>query len=97
MVTELAYLVIKPGEESAFESKVSEAKPHFLAAKGCHGVTLQRCVERPNEYRLFVKWETVENHMVDFRESPGFAQWRALVGPHFAQAPVVEHIQDVPL
>jgi hypothetical protein len=28
---------------------------------------------------------------VDFRGSPLFAQWRAIVGPFFAQPPQVEH------
>lgn len=95
MVTEIAHLVIKAGEEAAFEKKVALAKPHFMAAKGCHGVKLVRSVEAPDQYQLMVEWETVEAHMVDFRESDGFQQWRALAGPHFAQAPTVEHVQTI--
>ena len=34
---------------------------------------------------------TMENHTVDFRESPAFQEWRALVGPYFAVPPAVEH------
>jgi hypothetical protein len=30
---------------------------------------------------------------VDFRQSAAFTQWRALVGPFFASAPVVEHFE----
>ncbi len=36
-------------------------------------------------------WDTVENHTVDFRGSPAFQDWRAIVGPYFASPPVVEH------
>jgi hypothetical protein len=36
-------------------------------------------------------WDTLEDHMVGFRESPAFAEWRALLGPHFAGPPAVEH------
>jgi hypothetical protein len=32
---------------------------------------------------------------VGFRQSPQFTQWRALLGPFFAAAPVVEHYQAV--
>jgi hypothetical protein len=32
---------------------------------------------------------------VDFRQGPLFAQWRAIVGPYFAQPPVVEHFKPV--
>jgi heme-degrading monooxygenase HmoA len=95
MVTEIAHLVIKPGEELDFEKKVALAKPYFLSAKGCHGVRLTRGIEQPNQYQLLVEWETVENHMVDFRQSEGFQQWRALASPHFAQAPEVEHVENV--
>jgi hypothetical protein len=28
---------------------------------------------------------------VGFRQGPLFAQWRAIIGPFFAQPPVVEH------
>lgn len=95
MVTEIAHLVIKAGEEGEFEAKVALAKPHFLAAKGCQGMRLVRCIEEPLQYQLMVDWETVEAHMVDFRESDGFEQWRSLVGPHFAQAPTVEHVKNI--
>jgi heme-degrading monooxygenase HmoA len=97
MVTEIAHLVIKTGEESDFEAKVALAKPYFLAAKGCHGIRLVRCIEHPNQYQLVVEWATVQAHMVDFRESEGFQQWRALASPHFAQAPEVEHVENVPI
>jgi hypothetical protein len=29
--------------------------------------------------------------MVGFRESAAFTEWRALLGPHFAGPPAVEH------
>jgi len=36
-------------------------------------------------------WDTLENHTVDFRNSPAFGEWRAIVGPHFAVPPQIEH------
>jgi hypothetical protein len=36
-------------------------------------------------------WDALEDHMVGFRQSPAFAEWRAIVGPFFAEAPQVEH------
>ncbi len=42
-----------------------------------------------------VKWETLENHTVDFRGSENFAEWRGLVGQYFASPPEVEHTQTV--
>ena len=72
------------------------AKTHdFKRAKGCKAMTLQKSHENPSRYRLFVQWETVENHTVDFRGSADFQEWRKLVGHCFASPPEVEHVKEV--
>jgi heme-degrading monooxygenase HmoA len=95
MVLEIAQIDVKPGMENEFEAGVREAAPLFRRAKGCKGMELQRSVERPTRYRLFVTWETVESHTVDFRGSADFQEWRKLVGRCFAQPPEVEHTNQV--
>src|SRR6516162_6966598 len=95
MFLEIAQIDVKPGTENDFEAGVNSAKPIFKRAKGCKSMTLQRSVEKPGRYRLFVQWETLENHTVDFRGSPDFAEWRKLVGHCFASPPEVEHVQEV--
>ncbi|WP_020206085.1 antibiotic biosynthesis monooxygenase [Cupriavidus sp. WS] len=92
MILEIAQFQIKAGSESAFEAAVAKAAPLFRRARGCHGLRLLRSIENPSRFTLEVKWETVENHMVDFRESDDFAEWRKLVGEHFASAPDVGHV-----
>jgi len=91
MVLEIAQIDIKPGLEAEFEAGVKKAAPIFKRARGCQGMELQRSVEKPQRYRLFVKWDTVENHTGDFRGSEDFQEWRKLVGHCFAAAPEVEH------
>ncbi len=95
MITEIAQIDIKPGMEAEFEAGVTKAAPLFQRAKGCHGMELQRSIEKPTRYRLFVKWATVENHTVDFRGSPDFQEWRKLVAHCFASPPEVEHVTQV--
>jgi quinol monooxygenase YgiN len=95
MILEIAEIEVKPGEEDAFEEGVRKAIPLFLRARGCHGVDLHRTVEAPNRYKLIVTWETVEDHMVHFRNSADFQEWRRLVGPHFAAPPQVVHTRSV--
>src|SRR3546814_7404474 len=91
MITEIARIEVTPGSEAAFEAAVAEVAPLLEAAKGCHGFQLQRGIERPSHYLLLVLWDSVEDHIVTFRGSPGFARWRELVGPYFAATPDVEH------
>jgi heme-degrading monooxygenase HmoA len=95
MITEIAQIEIKPGMEAEFEAGVGKAAPVFKRAKGCRGMELQRSHEKPQRYRLFVKWDTLENHTVDFRGSPDFQEWRKLVGHCFASPPEVEHASFV--
>jgi heme-degrading monooxygenase HmoA len=95
MIMEIAQIDVKPGHEADFEAGVAKAAPLFLRAKGCAGLELQKSIEKPSRYRLFVRWLTVENHTVDFRESADFQEWRKLVGPYFDGTPSVEHTELV--
>jgi heme-degrading monooxygenase HmoA len=91
MILEIAQIDVKPGLETEFEAGVVRAAPLFQRAKGCHGLELQRSVEKPSRYRLFVRWETLEDHTVAFRGSQDFQEWRRLVGHCFERPPEVEH------
>jgi heme-degrading monooxygenase HmoA len=91
MVTEIAQIDVKPGLEAEFEAGVAKAAPLFQRAKGCRALELQRSVEKPSRYRLFVQWETVEDHTVAFRGSDDFQEWRRLVAHCFERPPEVEH------
>ena len=95
MILEIAQIDVKPGMEDEFEAGVKKAAPIFKRATGCLGLTLQRSHEKPQRYRLFVQWATLENHVKDFRESADFPEWRACVAHCFAAPPEVEHVTEV--
>ena len=93
MVLEIAYVSILPGQEEAFEAALATAVDTVLSqAHGCIEFTgVGWGVERPDVYCFTIAWETLEDHTEGFRGSDLFAQWRELIGPHFAAAPTVEH------
>lgn len=91
MITEVALIEIKPGQESEFEQVFPRAEQIISQAGGYLSHTLQRCIETPNRYLLLVQWTDVEAHTIGFRQSELFTKWRSIIGPFFAQAPVVEH------
>ena len=95
MIFEIAEIRVTPGHERDFEAAVRQATPLFQRAAGCGGLELQRVIEVAGKYRLVVKWETVDHHMVQFRGSPDFQEWRRLVGGHLAAPPAVEHAETV--
>ena len=95
MILEVAVFAIQPAQTAQFESAFTEARKLISAMPGFVSHQLQRCVETDGRYLLLVQWLTVEHHMVGFRGSPQFQQWRALLGPFFAAPPAVEHYQAV--
>ena len=93
MIIEVAEVKIKPGTNAAFEEAVAKATVVFRQAKGCMGLHLQKCVEEPERYQAIIRWETLEDHTIGFREDPLFQEWRGLVGPYFAEPPQVLHYE----
>lgn len=92
MILETALIDIKPGLEAEFETAINQAKELVLSrAAGFEVFQLRRGIERPGTYLLTIGWRALEDHTIGFRESELFTQWRALIGPYFAQAPHVEH------
>ena len=92
MILELADIRIHPGQQAAFDEAIQHGVREVISkAKGYQGYKVNKGIENPERYILQIFWDTLENHTVDFRQSPAFADWRAIVGPFFAAAPVVEH------
>jgi len=48
-------------------------------------------MEKENRYILLVKWETLEDHTVGFRESDEYQEWKALLHHFYDPFPLVEH------
>ncbi len=94
MILELADIRIHPGQQAAFDVAIQRGVNEVISkAKGFQGYKVNKGMESPERYILQIFWETLENHTVDFRQSPAFADWRAIVGPFFAGPPAVEHFE----
>lgn len=92
MILELADLRIQPGKQADFDIAIQRGIDQVISkAKGFNGYKINRGIESPERYVLMIFWETLENHTVDFRESPAFQEWRSIVGSYFTSPPVVEH------
>ncbi|MDR6208250.1 antibiotic biosynthesis monooxygenase family protein [Paraburkholderia graminis] len=91
MVQEMAHIEIVPGKYAEFEAAVTQAIPLFNRAAGCAEVKLHRIIEQPDRYVLVVRWNSLEDHTVRFRQSEDFQEWRRLVSPYFKTPPEVVH------
>lgn len=92
MILEVADLRIHPGRQAEFDAAIVRGVTEVVAkSPGFCGYRINKGVESPERYVLMIYWQTLENHTVDFRQSPAFLAWRDIVGPFFAAPPAVEH------
>ena len=92
MILELADIRIAPGQQAAFDEAIARGVATVASkAQGFRGYSVHKGIESPERYVLQIWWDTLEDHTVGFRQSPAFAEWRAIVGPFFAAPPAVEH------
>ncbi|MBI2684501.1 MAG: antibiotic biosynthesis monooxygenase [Actinobacteria bacterium] len=94
-VTEIAIFEIAEGHEEAFITAYHEARSILLESPGCRDARMTRGIESPSRFILIAEWESVEAHEVGFRGTDRFHHWRALIGPHFAGSPQVEHFATI--
>ena len=94
-VLEVAILQVIPGEEAAFEAVFVEAQRIIANMEGYRGHELQRCLEQTNQYLLLVRWRSLEDHTVGFRESAEYQRWKALLHHFYDPFPTVLHYRSI--
>ena len=97
MILEIAQLQVKPEQSADFEAAFAQAQHIIAAMPGYLGHELQRCVEQAGHYMLLVRWRTLDDHQVGFRQSAQYQEWRALLHHFYDPFPTVLHYEQVAL
>ncbi|MDF2858435.1 MAG: antibiotic biosynthesis monooxygenase [Neobacillus sp.] len=97
MILEAAMLQVKPGMERDFEETFTKASDIISAMNGYLSHELQRCMEVEGKYLLLVKWESLEDHTIGFRQSSEYQEWKKLLHHFYHPFPTVEHFEKVNL
>lgn len=95
MILEVALLDVKTDQTAAFEAAFVQASPLIASMRGYISHELQRCLETPNRYVLLVRWETLEDHTLGFRQSAEYQEWKRLLHHFYDPFPTVEHYEMV--
>ncbi len=95
MILEIANLTLHPGQSPAFEVAFAQAQRIIASMPGYLGHELQHCIEHPNQYVLLVRWQTLADHEVGFRQSPQYQDWKALLHHFYVPTPSVLHYERV--
>ncbi len=93
MILEVAILDVKPDFSAEFEAAFKTASAIISARSGYISHELHRCLETANRYILLVRWQTLEDHTVGFRQSPEYQQWRSLLHHFYEPFPTVQHYE----
>ncbi|WP_173918675.1 antibiotic biosynthesis monooxygenase [Halobacillus sp. Marseille-Q1614] len=97
MILEAAMLQVKPGLEEEYEKAFREASKIISSMKGYKSHELQQCMEVKGKYLLLVKWETLEDHTVGFRQSKEYQEWKRQLHHFYEPFPTVEHFERISL
>jgi heme-degrading monooxygenase HmoA len=95
MILEVAVLDVKPGMTAEFEVAFSTASNIIAGMPGYISHELQRCMENTNRYLLLVRWQTLEDHTIGFRQSAEYEEWRSLLHHFYDPFPTVEYYELV--
>jgi heme-degrading monooxygenase HmoA len=95
MILEVAIMTIKPDRISEFEAVFPKAAAISASTPGYISHELQRCVETKGKYFYMIRWESIEAHLVNFRESPRREAFRNLLAGFWAEPNFTEHFEAV--
>ena len=94
MILEVALIDVTTGAEAAFADAFRQGRALVADTPGFQSLRMTQGIETPTRFVLLVEWDSVAAHQL-FRDSDRFGQWRALIGPHLAGPPHVEHFTDL--
>jgi heme-degrading monooxygenase HmoA len=95
MITEIAILKIKDQQDKEFEANFIKAEKIISKMKGYINHELLKCIEADNQYLLIVRWETLEDHTIGFRNSEEYLEWKKLLHHFYDPFPTVEHYSEI--
>jgi heme-degrading monooxygenase HmoA len=95
MVLEVSIMQIKLDKIAEFEKVFPRAAAISASVEGYISHEMVRCVETPGRYHYMIRWESIEAHEVNFRQSPKRAEFRALLSEFREEGGVAEHFVPI--
>jgi heme-degrading monooxygenase HmoA len=93
VILEVGILNVKADQGRDFEAAFKQALPIIQASPGFVSHELNKCIETPDQYLLLVRWQTLEDHTVGFRQSEPYQEWKRLLHRFYDPFPMIEHYE----
>ena len=84
MILEAVTMNIKPELMSRFETVFPQAAALCASTPGYISYELQRCVETKGKYLFLIRWENIDAHLINYKQSPRRAQFHKLMDEFYA-------------
>jgi heme-degrading monooxygenase HmoA len=94
VIVEHAILDIIEDKSEAFETALAEAVPLISQTPGFISLEVLPCIEIAGRYLLLVKWRSIEDHTIGFRQSERYQEWRKLLHHFYSPFPEVLHFES---
>jgi heme-degrading monooxygenase HmoA len=95
MISEIAVLNIRREKSMLFDQAFEKARVFIRLIEGYITQELQKCLELKNKYLVLVRWETLQNHGIGFRQSEGYDSRKIVLYGFYDPIPVAEHYKKV--
>ena|SRR5271167_413004 len=95
MILETAVLSVRAGQAGEFERTFAVAQRIIASMPGYVSHELGRCIERPDEFLLMVRWTSLAAHEIGFRQSQEYQTWKRLLHHFYEPFPTVSHYSRV--
>ena len=95
MVTEIARFRAQPGKADELANGLMKGAGIIKTAEGCHSIKVSRCIEDDQLFIFQIEWETLAHHVVMFRGSPLYAQYRSHITGLFVEPVDVNHYEAI--
>lgn len=93
MIVEHVHLSILPNQSFEFENAMQQAKHIVATMSGFQGLVLLKSKQREDAYILMIKWDSIEDHQLGFRQSAEYLHWKALLHHFYQPMPEVEYYE----
>src|ERR1700675_1812449 len=95
MILEAAVLCVRKGQSEEFQLAFREAQRIIASMPGYLSHELSRCIERPDEFLLLVRWASLDAHEIGFLQSQQHQKWRRRLHHFYEPFPTVAHYNRV--
>src|SRR5687768_14798227 len=95
MILEVVIMTIKQDKLAEFEAVFPKAAAVSASVKGYISHEMQRCVETKGRYIYMIRWENMDAHMINYRQSPKREEFRGLLEDFWEKPNFAEHYELV--